>query len=90
MSNTDRCPKGPHACQDPTWHVEYPGRDYFETDETTGLEIPMTCNDCGRPAYYDYDDPIIEGYHHAVEPARACFLIPSEDRPADTNHPLVV
>lgn len=43
------------------------------------------CIDCSTPALYDYAD---EQYHHAVNAARGCFLIPSEDRADDTAHPL--
>lgn len=65
--------------------------DYYTTEDGYGdvveIEIPMTCHDCGRPALYDYSD---ESYHHAVDCSTGCFLISSEDRPDDTNHPLVV
>lgn len=55
-------------------------------DYTDGKGAPAECADCGRPMYYDYAD---EGYHHATEPERACYLIVSEDRPEDDQHPLV-
>jgi hypothetical protein len=46
----------------------------------------MRCNDCGRPAFYAYDD---EAYHHATEAERGCFLIRAEHAPDEHRHPLV-
>lgn len=65
-------------------------RDYMteidpRTGETLPNEVPATCPDCGTPTFYDSTD---EAYHHAVRPEHGCFLIPSEDRPQDSNHPL--
>lgn len=62
-------------------------RDYYEDDDESGLEVPIRCSDCGRPAYYDYAD---EQYKHAVEPGRGCFLIPPTDESEDRNHPLLL
>lgn len=63
--------------------------DYFTNVDSYGNDLdpaqPMTCNDCGRPAFYDYAD---ESYHHAVNPANGCWLIRPEDRDEDRNHPL--
>jgi hypothetical protein len=60
-------------------------RDYHEDDDA-GAYKPMSCHDCGRPAYYDYAD---ESYHHATDAGRPCFLIEAEDRADDLSHPLV-
>lgn len=46
----------------------------------------MKCNDCDRPAYYDYGD---ENYHHAKDAGRGCFLIAPDDRADDIKHPLL-
>lgn len=56
-------------------------RDYHDEDEQ-----PMRCQGCDRPAFYDYDD---DQYHHAVDAATPCFLVPAEQRPDDHEHPLV-
>ena len=48
---------------------------------------PMLCDDCGRPALYDYT---IDDYRHALDPATGCFLIAADpDYPGDPNHPLL-
>lgn len=56
-------------------------RDYTTTVDRDGNTlaepVPMTCDDCGRPSYYDTAD---ESYHHATDPGRGCFLIPAETR----------
>jgi hypothetical protein len=44
---TDRCPKGPHACEDPTWH-EAEDRRRFQQD--------------GDPVDIRLDDDEIHGY----------------------------
>lgn len=66
------------------------GRDYFTNDDGEGGvlddEVPMRCNDCGRPTYYDTDD---DQYHHAIDADRGCFLIAPDDRPLDLDHPLI-
>lgn len=49
-------------------------------------EIPMECKDCGRPVLFDHTD---QAYHHAVDATTGCPAIPAEDRPDDTDHPLV-
>lgn len=64
------------AGPDPVTH------EYVEVPEDE--RFPMLCNDCLRPAYYDYGD---DAYHHAVRPHEGCFLIPAEDRDADPAHP---
>ncbi len=65
-------------------------RDYMTEVDEHGATLdepgPMICNDCGRPAYYDRAD---EQYHHAINAEQGCFLIRSEDRPDDMNHPLL-
>jgi hypothetical protein len=53
----------------------------------SGIEVPMRCADCQRPAYYDCTD---ERYHHALRPAEGCFLIgPEPGRKNDPEHPLM-
>lgn len=65
-------------------------RDYTTTQDGEGgfldEPIPMRCEDCGRPAYYDDST---ENYHHAVAATVGCFLIGEEDRPDDMAHPLM-
>jgi hypothetical protein len=44
----DRCPKGPHNCEDPTWHEEEDRRRRFQQD--------------GDPIDIRLDDDEIHGY----------------------------
>jgi hypothetical protein len=53
----------------------------YESKARTAPEIVEDdveeCNDCGRPAFYDYE---VEAYRHVEEPERGCFLIAAEIR----------
>lgn len=59
----------------------------FARDEDGVTVVPLVCDDCGRPTFYDYAD---EAYHHALDPARGCFLIPEDPAArADAAHPMI-
>ena len=67
-----------------------PDIDYHESEDREGNVLdrdrPMVCHHCGRPSLYDYAD---SQYHHAIDAATGCFLIPAEQRPDDEQHPLM-
>lgn len=54
-----------------------PDHDHtMPADLETGTTWPMTCNDCGQPAFYSEE---MGGYFHADPAAPTCFLISRTD-----------